>query len=256
MELLTHKGRLQNKVAVITGSSRGIGREIAAVFAREGAAVVVNFRTRESEAINLMQQIIDSGQRAICHKGDISDRSSVCDMFAKTVEAFGRIDILVNNAGINHRMLFEETTDESWDSIMSVNLKGTFICCQEVFRYMKNNSMSKIINISSVAGQYHGPETVHYAVSKAGIISLTKVLARYGAPHNILVNAVAPGLILTDQTEDEFASPAAKAIIDMTLLKRPGSVGDVASACLFLAEDKQNYITGQVISISGGAYLG
>ena len=121
---------------------------------------------------------------------------------------------------------------------------------------MKKQQAGRIINISSVAGQYHGPKTVHYAVSKAGLNSLTKVVARYGAEHNIMVNAVAPGIMLTEQTADELASPAGQKIVDMTLVKRPGQLRDVASTCVLLAADEQNYITGQVISVSGGAYLG
>ena len=138
---------------------------------------------------------------------------------------------------------------------MNSNLKSVFISCQEVFKYMKRSG-GRIINISSGAGQYHGPKTVHYAVSKAGVNSLTKVIARYGAENNILVNAIAPGVILTDQTKDEIYSPAGQTYLDMTLLNRFGELKDVATTCLFLASEDQNYITGQVISVSGGAYLG
>ena len=150
-----------------------------------------------------------------------------------------------------------DLTDEDWDLVMNVNLKGPFICSQEYFAFFNNKKDGgRIINISSVASQYHGPKTVHYAVSKAGLNSLTKVLSRYGAEQNILVNAVAPGLIITDQTKKEFESGQADKLIDMTLLKRAGKEKDVLSTCLLLAEPDQNYITGQVIAISGGAYLG
>ena len=150
-----------------------------------------------------------------------------------------------------------DLTDSDWDKVMNVNLKGPFICSQEFFSFYKNeNEGGRIINISSVASQYHGPKTVHYAVSKAGLNSLTKVLSRYGAEKNILVNAVAPGLIITDQTKLEFESGQADKLIDMTLLKKAGELDDVLSTCLLLAEPKQNYITGQVIAVSGGAYLG
>ncbi len=140
--------------------------------------------------------------------------------------------------------------------IMGVNLKGPFICCQEVFPLMKNQGGGRIINISSAASLYHGPKTVHYAVSKAGLNSLTKVIARYGGEHNILVNAIAPGIILTEQSVEELASSSGKGIIDMTLVKRPGELQDVSNTCVLLASDEQNYITGQVISVSGGSYLG
>ena len=248
--------RLIGKIAVITGASRGIGREIALFFAREGADIVVNYVTHAAAAQEVAQAICQLGRRSLVVQADVSKRREVCELFRQASETFGRIDVLVNNAGINKRGWFEEATDEDWDLIMNVNLKGPFICCQEVFPYMKKQNGGRIINISSVAGQYHGPKTVHYAVSKAGLISLTKVVARYGAEHNILVNAVAPGLMWTEQTADELSSPAGQKIIDMTLLKRPGQLKDVASTCVLLASDEQSYITGQVISVSGGAFLG
>jgi 3-oxoacyl-[acyl-carrier protein] reductase len=249
-------GRLSGLVAVVTGSSRGLGKAIAIGFAAQGADVVVNYLHDEAAANSTAEAIRQHGSRAHIVRADVSSRSEVKNLFSEAKVFFGGIDILVNNAGINKRCWFDETTDEDWDEIMSINLKGPFICCQEVFPYMDNRGGGRIINISSVASQYHGPKTVHYAVSKAGLNSLTKVVARYGAPKNILVNAVAPGLILTDQTREEFESGAAQANIDLTLLKRPGNEVDVVSTCLLLAEKNQSYITGQVLSVSGGAYLG
>ena len=248
--------RLKGKTAVITGSSRGIGREIAIAFAKEGCNVVINYLFNEKAALEVKKRIEEIGSQSYVFKANVTKREEINILFKQTCKKFRHIDILVNNAGINKRGWFEEVTDDDWDLIMNVNLKGPFICCQEVFPYMKEQNYGRIINISSVAGQYHGPKTVHYAVSKAGVNSLTKVVARYGAKHNILVNAVAPGIMLTDQTKDELKSEAGKRIIDMTLLKRPGQLSDVASTCIFLASDEQNYITGQVISVSGGAYLG
>jgi len=248
--------RLAGKVAVVTGSSRGIGREIALEFAREGADLVINYLSHAEAAQEVAAQVTALGRRVLSVQADVSQRSEVHEMFQLAAQALGRIDILVNNAGVNKRGWFEEATDEDWDWVMEVNLKGPFICCQEVFPFMKAQGGGRIINISSVAGQYHGPKTVHYAVSKAGLNSLTKVVARYGAEHNILVNAVAPGIMWTEQTADELASPSGQTIVDMTLLKRPGQLRDVAATCVLLASDEQNYITGQVISVSGGAYLG
>jgi 3-oxoacyl-[acyl-carrier protein] reductase len=249
-------GRIAGSVAVVTGSSRGLGKAIAIGFAAEGADVIVNYVQDEAGAQQTAEAIRQLGGRAHIIRADVSQRADVKRLFAEAAAAFGKIDILINNAGINKRCWFEETTDEDWDTIMAINLKGPFMCCQEVFPYMIENGSGRIINISSVASQYHGPKTVHYAVSKAGLNSLTKVLARYGAPHNILVNAVAPGLILTDQTREEFESGDAQPNIDLTLLKRPGTEQDVVSACLSVAEPKQSYMTGQVLSVSGGAYLG
>ncbi len=247
--------RLQGKIAFITGASRGIGREIAIEFARQGAAVAVGYAQRADKADEVAAEISEGGGQAFAVQADVRDRAQCRDAMAATVERFGGIDILVNNAGINRRATFAETTDEDWDDIMAINLKGPFICCQEVFPHMIARGGGRIINISSVAGQYHGPKTVHYAVSKAGLNSLTKVIARYGAEHDILVNAVAPGIMLTDQTADELAGPAGDKIVAMTLLKRAGVLGDVTATCVFLASDEQSYITAQVISVSGGAYL-
>jgi len=248
--------RLKGKVAVVTGSSRGIGRAIALEFAKQGAKLVITYNREDAQAEAVVRQIASKGGDAFAIKLEVRDRRNVQQVFKETVERLGRIDVLVNNAGINKRGFLDEITDDDWDLIMAVNLKGPFICCQEVFPYMTKQKGGRIINIASVAGQYHGPKTVHYAVSKAGLISLTKAIARYGAPHNILVNAVAPGIMLTEQTRDELNSPAGERIIEMTLLKRPGELSDVAGTCVFLASDEQNYITGQVISVSGGAYLG
>lgn len=249
-------GRLAGSVALITGSSRGLGRAIAIGFAKEGADIIVNYLQNEEGARQTAEAIRQQCRRAHVIRADVANRAEVHRMIEDAERAFGKIDILVNNAGVNKRGWFMEISDDDWDMIMAINLKGPFICCQEVFPLMIKNGGGRIINISSVAGQYHGPKTVHYAVSKAGLNSLTKVLARYGAPHNILVNGVAPGLVLTDQTREEFESGAAKPIIDLTLLKRPGAEQDVVSACLALAEQGQSYITGQVLSVSGGAYLG
>ena len=248
--------RLAGKVAVITGSSRGIGAAIAQEYCAQGAKVVINYVHSAEQAQALADKLNLEGHNAIAVKADVSVRSEIKQLFEQAVSAFGKIDILVNNAGINKRGWFDEVTDEAWDEIMGVNLKGPFICCQEVFPYMQAQQGGRIINISSVAGQYHGPKTVHYAVSKAGLNSLTKVIARYGAEHNILVNAVAPGIVRTDQTADEIDSPAGQKVIDMTLLKKAARMEDITSACVMLASDEQQYMTAQVLAVSGGAILG
>ena len=247
--------RLAGKVAVITGASRGIGRAIAVEYAREGAAVAVGYSEHSDSAAEVVAEIEKAGGKAMAVACDVRDRAAVKAAFAATAQRFGGIDILVNNAGINNRCFFLETTDDEWDQIMTVNLKGPFVCSQEVFPHLIARGGGRIVNISSVAGQYHGPKTVHYAVSKAGLNSLTAVVARYGAEHNILVNAVAPGIMWTEQTADELAGPDGDKIVAMTLLKRAGQLSDVASTCVFLASDEQSYITGQVISVAGGAVL-
>lgn len=246
--------RLEGKVAVVTGGGRGIGRAIALRFAAEGADVVVNYRADEAAAQETAAAITAAGRRALCVRADVTRRDEVRALFARAVERFGRLDLLVNNAGINRVCFFEEITDQDWDDILATNLKGPFICCQEAFAHLKARG-GRIVNIASVAGQYHGPKTVHYAVSKAGLISLTAAVARYGAEHGILVNAVAPGIIETDLTRDELRGPGGQKVVALTLLKRPGQLDDVASACVFLCSDEQNYMTGQVLSVAGGAVL-
>lgn len=247
--------RLSGKVAVITGGSRGLGAGVAKAFANEGARVVVNYRANAGEAEKVVSEITGAGGEAIAFGADVSQREEVKELFSSAVEAFGKIDILVNNAGINQRCFFSEITDADWDSLMDVNLKGPFICTQEVFPIMSKNGGGRIINMSSVASQYHGPKTVHYAVSKAGLNSLTKVTARYGASENIIVNAVAPGVVPTEQTASEIEAQKEQ-IEASTLLGKLGRIEDVADACIFLASEEQQYVTGQVISVSGGAYLG
>lgn len=225
-------------------------------FAAEGADIVVNYLSDGAAAEATAKAIRQLGCRAHVIQADAAKRNDIQQLFAEAVNLWGRIDILVNNAGVNKRGWFNEITDEDWDMVLDTNLKGPFICCQEIFPYMTASGGGRIINMSSVASQYHGPKTVHYAVSKAGLNSLTRVLARYGAPHNILINAVAPGQILTDQTRDEFESGAVTPLLEMTLLKRGGSECDVVEACLYLADPRQSYMTGQVLAVSGGAYLG
>ena len=248
--------RLSGKVALITGASRGLGNAVALGFAREGADVIVNYLRDFAAAEATASAIRQLGSKAYTIRADVSKREDVRHLLNTAVDSLGPIDILVNNAGINKRGWFQEITDDDWDAILNTNLKGPFICCQEIFPHMIMNGGGRIINMSSVASQYHGPKTVHYAVSKAGLNSLTRVLARYGAPHNILINAVAPGQILTDQTKEEFESGAVKPLLDMTLLKRGGTEEDVVQACVYLADPNQNYMTGQVLAVSGGAYLG
>jgi 3-oxoacyl-[acyl-carrier protein] reductase len=249
-------GRLAGQTALITGASRGLGKSVALGFAAEGADIVVNYLRDAVAAEATATAIRQLGRRAHVIQADAAKRGDIQRMFAEAIRVFGRIDVLVNNAGINRRGWFSEITDEDWDMILATNLKGPFICCQEIFSHMIGRGGGRIINMSSVASQYHGPKTVHYAVSKAGLNSLTRVLARYGAPHNILVNAVAPGQILTDQTRDEFLSGDVKPLLEMTLLRRGGTEQDVVQACLYLADPRQSYVTGQVLAVSGGAYLG
>lgn len=242
------------RVAIVTGSSRGLGASMALNLAKQGISVVITYQNSRKDALKVLNEIKHYSSESMILRLNIKSRNSIKNVIYKTLEKFSKIDILINNAGINQRCNFYEITDSDWDKMLDVNLRGAFIFTQECLKVMKKNS--RIINISSVAGQYHGPTTVHYAVSKAGLNSLTKATARYAAKKNIYVNAIAPGIIATDQTYEQFRSGAAKKIINSTqLLKRPGELEDLNSAVNFLIDKKQTYMTGQIIALSGGAIL-
>lgn len=242
------------RIAIISGSSRGLGASMALNLAKQGIITVVTYQNSKKDALKVLDKLKPYSPESMVLKLNIKSRKSIKNVIEKTLEKFSKIDILVNNAGINQRCNFYDITDNDWDEIFDVNLRGAFIFTQECLKVMKKNS--RIINISSVAGQYHGPTTVHYAVSKAALNSLTKATARYAAKKNIYVNAIAPGIIATDQTYEQFKSGAAKKIIDSTqLLKRPGELKDLNSAVNFLIDKNQTYMTGQIIALSGGAII-
>ncbi|MFZ2471527.1 MAG: 3-oxoacyl-ACP reductase family protein [Methanothrix sp.] len=246
---------LSGLVAMVTGSSRGIGRAIALAFARSGANLAVAYNQNADRAEVVSAEIRSLGGNAIVLQLDVSARASIRRAIEDTVDAFGHIDILVNNAGILQQKPFLEITDEDWHRIIDVNLKGPFICAQEIFPIMQRQGHGRIINIASSGGQLGGPLAVHYSASKAGIISLTKSLARIGAPH-ILVNCISPGLIDTDMTQNEISSREGMEKIRQIPLIRPGSAEEVAKAAVFLASDQSSYITGQTINVNGGLYMG
>ncbi len=248
--------KLTNKVCIVTGSSRGLGKAIAVGYAKAGAkAVAITYTSNREGAEETASQVAAAGSKAFVHSLEVTDRASIKACFQAVVDATGSIDVLVNNAGINKQGFMPDVTEADWDEIMNVNLKGPFLCSQEVFPIMERQNSGRIINIASVSGLYGGPKTIHYAASKAGLISMTQVLARYGAEHNILVNAIAPGIIETDLTREELRSGGGGVVVEMTLLKRPGQVEDVSSVALFLASDSQSYMTGQTISPNGGSYF-
>jgi 3-oxoacyl-[acyl-carrier protein] reductase len=241
----------EGKVAIITGSARGFGAATVRRFAELGADVVVNYRTLYPETEQLIAAVELLGRRVLAIQADVTSREQVRKMFKTVYDAFGHIDILVNNAGVSRMKDFEEMSDEDWDFVLDSNLKSMFITGQEVFPYMKKNQQSRIINLASMSGQLAGP-TINYGVSKAGVIQLTRNTARYGAPYNILVNAVAPGVILTEMTREELETPVGKAQVDLSLLKRPGTIKDVVEGIIFLASFEHDYITGHTLNINGG----
>jgi 3-oxoacyl-[acyl-carrier protein] reductase len=240
--------KLKGRVALVSGSSRGIGKAIANSFAKEGASVIVTYKKNE----DLAKKVAEDFNDYLIIKLDVSKRESIKNTVKKIMKKYGRLDILVNNAGINKPEDFEDVTDRDWDLIMTTNLKGPFMLTQEIFSVMKKQRFGRIINISSVSGQYGGPRTVHYAVSKAGLIALGHCFARFGAPYNITSNNIAPGLIITEMGNKMIETKLGKKILSNTLLNRPGTTQEVARMAVFLASDDSSYITGQTFNVNGG----
>ena len=242
---------LKNKIALVTGGSRGIGKKIAEALANEGANVVVT-----ATNINKAQEVADELKSkynvetlALVH--DVKSSESCKDVVAKTIEKFGSIDILVNNAGITRDMLVIQMDDSAWNDVIDTNLSGAFYTSREAAKIMLRARKGKIINISSVIGKMGNAGQVNYAAAKAGIIGITKSMAKEFAPRGICVNAIAPGFIQTDMT-GVLAEDAVKKIMDITPLKKLGNAEDVANIVVFLASDLSNYITGEVIAVDGG----
>lgn len=247
--------RLSGKTAFVTGGSRGIGKAIVMALADAGANVAFSYCERSAEAAEVEKHIRDAGGRVLTTQIDVTKRETVKKAFAETDATFSGIDILVNNAGINKPTDFDQVTDEDWDAILAVNLKGPFICAQEILPYMRKRSGGSIVNIGSVSGQYGGPRTAHYAASKAGLISLGQVVARFGAKDNIRCNTIAAGLIDTEMAAAGMQSTAVSQAAQNILLKRLGSPDEVARAVVFLASDDSSYITAQTVNVNGGLYF-
>ena len=245
---------LSGKNAVVTGASRGIGRAIALGLAEAGADVVLTFRENRGEAEKVAKQIGSMGRRALALPMDVTERASVAAA-AKAARGFGPISILVNNAGINKPTDFDQVSDEDWDTILATNLKGPFICAQIFLPLIGEAGGGSIVHIGSVSGQYGGPRTAHYAASKAGLISLAQVIARFGASKNIRSNTVAAGLIASDMAAAGMAAASVQKAAEGIILKRLGAPREVADTVVFLASDASSYITAQTINVNGGLYF-
>lgn len=242
---------LENKVALVTGAGRGIGRAIAIALAKEGAEVVVNYNGSEERAKEVKQTIEENGGKASIYKCNVSDFEACEAMIKDIVKEHGRLDILVNNAGITKDGLIMKMKEEDFDSVLNVNLKGTFNTIRHSARQMLRQKSGKIINISSVSGILGNAGQANYAASKAGVVGLTKTMARELGSRGITVNAIAPGFVDTEMTgvlSEEIRENACRQII----LGRFGKPEDIANVAVFLASDKADYITGQVISVDGG----
>ncbi|MHB1041755.1 MAG: SDR family NAD(P)-dependent oxidoreductase [Eubacteriales bacterium] len=249
------KIKLINKVALVTGGSRGIGKDISLALADAGAAVVLTYRERKDAAQDLMNQILSFGGRAVAVQMDVRGRQSVRQAVIATEESFGGLDILVNNAGINKPADFDRISDDDWDDILAVNLKGPFICAQEALPALRRRAGGSIINIGSVSGQYGGPRTAHYAASKAGLISLGQVIARFGAKDNIRCNTIAAGLITSEMAATGLQAGVVGKAAENILLRRLGTPAEVANVVVFLASSDSSYITAQTINVNGGLYF-
>ncbi|MER3397365.1 MAG: beta-ketoacyl-ACP reductase [Chloroflexota bacterium] len=247
--------RLDGKVAVVTGSSRGIGRAIALKLADRGAKVVVNYRTSQAEAEEVASLIRKCGSEAVTFKADVSRREEAEALIQEALGRFGRLDILVNNAGLIRDTLLVRMSDEDWDLVMDVNLRGTFYCCRAAVRPMIRQRWGRIINMSSIVGVHGNVGQANYSAAKAGVIGFTKSLAKEVASRNVTVNVVAPGLIETDVTTKLNERVKAE-LFKRIHLGRLGTPEEVAELVAFLASDAAGYITGQVLLIDGGMSLG
>lgn len=242
---------LKGKIALVTGASRGIGKDIAIALAKEGAFVAVNYNGSKEKADEVINEIESFGGNAKAYQCNISDFAAAADLIAQVVKDQGRIDILVNNAGITKDNLLMKMKEEEFDQVIQVNLKGTFNCMRHISRQMLKQKAGKIINISSVSGILGNVGQANYCASKAGVIGLTKSAARELASRGITVNAVAPGFIDTEMTQ-VLSDTVKEQAVNQIPLGRLGEVEDISNVVCFLASDKANYITGQVISVDGG----
>ncbi|MCA9834765.1 MAG: 3-oxoacyl-[acyl-carrier-protein] reductase [Thermomicrobiales bacterium] len=245
---------LTNKVAVVTGSSRGIGAGIAQMLAAQGAKVVVNHRNSADEAEAVVAAIKEQGGEAVVIQADVSQSSEAQRLIKSAIDTFGQIDILVNNAGTTRDKLIIQLKEEDWDIVLNSNLSSVYHCSKAVVRPMMKKRTGRIINITSIVGLAGQAGQTNYAASKAGIVGFTKSLAKEVGARNITVNAIAPGFIPTALTE-VLPEEQIKSIIDTTPVGRLGSVEDVAVATLFLASDEAAFITGQVLSVDGGLVM-
>lgn len=246
---------LEGQVALVTGGSRGIGRAVALELARRGASVVVNYNTNSAAAGEVVSAIEAAGGKARAIQADVSVYDQAEKLIKDAVESFGNLDILVNNAGTTRDMLIMMMPEDDWDAVIRTNLKSAYNCSKHAVKHMMRKRYGRVINMTSVAGIAGNGGQTNYSASKAGMIGLTKALAREVAARNITVNAVAPGFIPTDLTEsvpDNLKSASLNAIP----LKRWGTPEEVAHAVAFLASDEAGYITGHVLSVDGGMVMG
>lgn len=245
--------RLKDKIALVTGSSRGVGRAVALAYGREGAHVAVNYTSNEAAAKEVVDEILAAGSKAVAIKADVARKAEAEALVKGTVEAFGRIDILVNNAGFTRPALMLKMKEDEWDAVVDIHLKGAFLCAQAAGNFMKEQNSGKIINVTSVAGLVGTVGQINYSAAKGGIISMTKSIARELARYTICANVISLGIVATDMTEKIRSDEKLKEIyMNRILLKRFAEPQDISPAFVFLASDESNYITGQLLCVDGG----
>jgi 3-oxoacyl-[acyl-carrier protein] reductase len=242
---------LDDRIAIVTGGSRGIGRSIALELANRGASVVVNYLSNSQAADEVVENIRNGGGKAQAFQSDVANFQQAQDLIKFTIDTFGGLDILVNNAGITRDTLIMMMSEDDWDDVIDTNLKGTFNCSKAAVRHMIRKRSGRIINISSVAGQIGNAGQTNYTASKAGQIGFTKALAREIASRNITVNGIAAGFVETDIWEG-VPEEARELLMSLIPLGRKGEAEEIAYAVAFLASDQASYITGQIIGVDGG----
>lgn len=246
--------KLEGKTAIVTGASRGIGREIALELARQGADVVVNYSGSEDRANQVVEEIKALGRNSFAFQCNVSNSESVASMVKETIDVFGKIDILVNNAGITRDNLLMRMKEDEWDDVININLKGVFLCTKAVTRQMMKQRSGRIINISSIVGVSGNPGQANYVAAKSGVIGLTKTTAKELSSRGITVNAIAPGFITTDMT-DKLGEDVKGQMLQQIPLARFGEPSDIANVVVFLASEDSRYMTGQTLHVDGGMVM-
>ncbi len=245
--------KLKDKVALVTGSSRGVGRAVALGYAEEGAKVVVNYTSNQDAADEVVRKIQEMGSDAMAVKADVANKAEVESLVSAAVDRFGRLDVLVNNAGFTRPALMLKMTEDQWDQVVDIHMKGAFLCAQAAGAQMKEQKSGKIINVTSVAGLVGTVGQINYSAAKGGLISMTKSIARELARYSVCCNVISLGIVATDMTEKIRSDEKLKEIyMNRILLRRFAEPKDISPAFVFLASDDSDYITGQLLSVDGG----
>ncbi len=245
--------KLAGKAAVVTGSSRGVGRNVALAFAKEGADVLVNYTSSAGPAQEVVDLIKAMGRKSVAVRADVASKAEVEAMMNAAKETFGRLDILVNNAGFTRPAMLHKMAEEDWDAVLDTHLKGPFLCIQAAFKYFKEQNYGKIINVSSVAGLVGTVGQVNYSAAKGGILSFTKSVARELARYNVCANVISLGIVETDMSEKIRTDEKLKEIyLNRILLKKFGTAEAISPSFVFLASPESDYVTGQLLCVDGG----